>query len=113
MTHTINEIVNETVNVTGETVNVTMDETIKHAGNKCVTSDETLNETISEKINETINEAVLRLDAARPGLTAQRLIAASGKSRATVMRAIAALQREGKVEHRGSKKTGGYYPTGR
>ena len=32
-----------------------------------------------------------------------------GKSTATVERAIAALVKAGKIEHRGSKKTGGYY----
>lgn len=32
-----------------------------------------------------------------------------GKSTATVERAVAALVKAGRIEHRGSKKTGGYF----
>ena len=32
-----------------------------------------------------------------------------GKSAATVKRAVSSLVSEGLIEHRGSKKTGGYY----
>lgn len=73
----------------------------------------TISDTINDTINGTINEAVLCLVEATPGLSAQKMVAASGKSLRTVMRAVAALQREGKIEHRGSKKTGGYYPAGK
>ena len=38
--------------------------------------------------------------------------AALGKSAATVERAVATLVKAGRVEHRGSKKTGGYYLRG-
>ena len=34
----------------------------------------------------------------------------AGKGKATIERAVAALIAAGKIEHRGSKKTGGYYP---
>ena len=40
------------------------------------------------------------------------LVLRVGKSKATVERALAALIAAGKVEHRGSKKTGGYYLVG-
>ena len=62
---------------------------------------ETINETLSETINETIKS--------RPGISRAELIAMAGKSRATIARAIAALVESGKIERRGSKKTGGYF----
>ena len=43
------------------------------------------------------------------GISLLGLVARTKKSRATVARTIAKLRSEGKVEYRGSKKTGGYY----
>jgi predicted HTH transcriptional regulator len=63
-----------------------------------------------ETVNETVNETVKRLIQNHPGISSIKLIAATGKSRASVMRAIASLKAEGVIEHRGSDKTGGYYP---
>lgn len=63
------------------------------------------NEVISEAINEVIFEAIKRT----PGINKPKIIALVGKSRATVERAIARLIVDGRVVHRGSKKTGGYY----
>ena len=34
----------------------------------------------------------------------------TGYGRATVERAVRALVRAGRIEHRGSRKTGGYFP---
>ena len=59
----------------------------------------------AEAINEVINEAIRK----EPGINKPRLVRLVGKSRATVERAIVALVAAGKIEHRGSKKTGGYY----
>lgn len=55
--------------------------------------------------HETINETI----KSNPGIGLLRLSAVIGKSLATVARAVAALVAEGLIEHRGSKKTGGYY----
>ena len=74
-------------------------------GNSVLMGSEGLNEGLNETINETINEMI----KSNPGIGLVRLTGLSGKSRATVARAIAALVEEGRVEHRGSKKTGGYY----
>ena len=63
------------------------------------------NEPVAETINETINETIKN----NPGISLLDLVARTKKSRATVARAIAKLRSEGKVEYRGSKKTGGYY----
>jgi len=62
-------------------------------------------EAINEAINEVIKEAIKN----EPGINKPRLVRLVGKSRATVERAIVALVAAGKIEHRGSKKTGGYY----
>ena len=61
-----------------------------------------------EAINEAINEAI----KSRPGINKPEIVLRVGKSKATVERALAALIAAGKVEHRGSKKTGGYYLVG-
>ena len=59
----------------------------------------------AEVINEVIKEAIKN----EPGINKPRLVLLVRKSRATVERAIVALVAAGKIEHRGSKKTGGYY----
>ena len=63
------------------------------------------NETVNEVLNEAINEAIKNT----LGINKPRLIKVVGKSRATVERSIATLIAAGKIEHRGSKKTGGYF----
>ena len=60
---------------------------------------------MAEAINEVINEAIRN----EPGINKPRLVRLVGKSRATIERAIVTLVAAGKIEHRGSKKTGGYY----
>ena len=60
---------------------------------------------MAEAINEVINAAIRN----EPGINKPRLVRLVGKSRATVERAIVTLVAAGKIEHRGSKKTGGYY----
>ncbi len=56
--------------------------------------------------HEAINEAIKD----SPGINKPKLIKLFGKSRATVERAIAELVSASRIEHRGSNKTGGYYP---
>lgn len=65
-----------------------------------------------EAINEAINEAIYEAIKSRPGINKPEIVLRVGKSKATVERALAALISAGKVEHRGSKKTGGYYLVG-
>ena len=59
----------------------------------------------AEAINEVIKEAIKN----EPGINKPRLVRLVRKSRATVERAIVVLVAAGKIEHRGSKKTGGCY----
>ena len=69
-----------------------------------------LNEPI-EPLNEPLNGRLVRLVKTHPGVQLPYLLSVVRESRATVKRALAALVAEGKVEHRGSKKTGGYFVT--
>ena len=72
-------------------------------------ANEGINEGINEGLNEGIKFDVFRLILERPGCRVPFLAKALSVSRATVERAVAALIIIGKIEHRGSKKTGGYY----
>ena len=62
-----------------------------------------------EGINEGIKDWLIKLIERHPGTRLPYLKSVVGASTATVERAIAELVKAGKIEHRGSKKTGGYY----
>ena len=64
------------------------------------------------KFPEAINEAIYDAIKSRSGINKPEIVLRVGKSKATVERALAALIADGKVEHRGSKKTGGYHLVG-
>lgn len=68
--------------------------------------------TAHEPLNEPLSNHVLRLVQTHPGTRLPYLKSVVGKSAATVKRALAALVLAGRIEHRGSKKTGGYYCRG-
>ena len=74
-------------------------------------SNEPLNDTVNDTVNETVKSIVANLICKAPGIGSAALVSAVGKSRATVMRAVALLKQQGVIEHRGSDKTGGYFPT--
>ena len=63
-----------------------------------------------EGLNEGISGSVLKLVRTHPGVRVPYLHSVVSASRATVERAVAALVADGLIEHRGSKKTGGYFP---
>jgi len=77
--------------------------------NEGITGHGAANEGLNDGINEGIKFDVFRLILERPGCRVPFLTKALPVSRATVERAVAALIIIGKIEHRGSKKTGGYY----
>lgn len=64
---------------------------------------------INEGINDGVGDGVLRLVRNHPGRGVPFFTASLNVSRATAERAVAALVAAGRIEHRGSKKTGGYY----
>jgi len=66
-------------------------------------------EPINEPLNGELDERLLKLAKTHPGAQLSYMKSVVGKSLATVKRAIAALVKAGLIEHRGSKKTGGYY----
>ncbi len=71
-----------------------------------------LNLSVSEPIellNEPLSDRVAKLIATHPGSQIPYLKSVVGASTATVKRCIAALIADGRIEHRGSKKTGGYH----
>ena len=73
---------------------------------------EGINEGINggnEGINEGIKEKGYELVVACPGINAPALAERLGKSLATAERIVSELVKMGRIEHRGSKKTGGYY----
>jgi hypothetical protein len=77
---------------------------------------DTINDTINTlpdddatPLDEGVKKRLLRLIALHPGRNVPFFKAALTVSRITVARAVAALAAAGKIEHRGSKKTGGYY----
>ena len=64
---------------------------------------------INDPINGPVVDAVRQAVAKTPGINRERLAQRVGRSVETVKRAIAALVAAGEIEHRGSRKTGGYY----
>ena len=64
-------------------------------------------------LNEGINDSLVKLIDRHPGVRLPYLKSVVGASTSTIERAIAALVKAGKIEHRGSKKTGGYYLVGK
>ena len=61
------------------------------------------------KINGGINGGIKKAVADNPGIGVAQLSRIVGVSVRTVQRAVADLKCQGVIEHRGSKKTGGYY----
>ena len=95
-----NEAVNEPVNGLGEPVNGTINQ-----GREGI-------KEVYEGINEGINEGiklVLELLNRNSGINAPQIAALLGKGLSTVERTISEGIKMGVIEHRGSKKTGGYY----
>ena len=68
-------------------------------------SEVSINDPVGEAINDAINDAI----KSRPGVKKVELVKIIGKSKPTIERAIALLKQQGRIEYRGSKKTGGYF----
>ena len=93
----------ETINSGRKTIRES-GETIKSNGGVINKVGETINhvaETMSEMISDTIKS--------NPGISLVGIVERVGRSRSTVARVVAILKKEGCVEYRGSKKTGGYF----
>ena len=88
------------------------------SGGMCVTvynqlkkSGKYINEGINEGISEGINEGggLLKIIASNEGINARQLSKVAGRSLTTIERQLRKLKEQGLVEHRGTRKTGGYY----
>lgn len=73
-----------------------------------ISSNERLNERLSERLNSSLL-GTLALIKANPGIQRKEIVAETGKGDATIGRHLVSLVEKGLIEHRGSKKTGGYY----
>jgi len=71
--------------------------------------DGVLNGVLNGALNGALNEQLLELIRGFPGIQRKEIVDKAGVSERTVDRYIAELVSEGKVERRGSKKTGGYW----
>ena len=94
-------------------IDMAEDDRLSDSINAGITGHGAANEGINEGLNEGLKFDVFRLILENPGCRVPFFIQRLSVSRATVERAIAALITIGKIEHRGSKKTGGYYVKGK
>ena len=101
-----NEGINEGINGSDELTNGALNGTIKRVDDF---TDEPVNEPQNDTINNRLNSCILKLVKSHPGVKLPYLHSVVSVSRATVERAVAALIKAGKIEYRGSKKTGGYW----
>ena len=68
-----------------------------------------LNGPLSGPLNGPLKDKVMNLIAEIPGVNRKDLICRTGVSERTMTRNLSELERTGKIERRGSKKTGGYF----
>ena len=67
------------------------------------------NDTLNDGLNKNLT-ATYSIIRSNPGIQRKDISDISGKSIPTIERHIAILIKKGLIEHRDSKKTGGYYP---
>ena len=89
---------------TDETINDAI-KTDSSLQNEAINEAIKINSPIQNVTREAINEAI----KSNPGINKPRLMQLIKHSKATIERAIAELVRMNKIEHRGSKRTGGYF----
>ena len=69
---------------------------------------------LNDPLKVSLEDRIVRVVARHPGVQLPYLASVESlASRVTVKRAVAALVKSGRIEHRGSKKTGGYYLVGK
>ena len=73
---------------------------------------DTINDGLNDGLNDRLNDSVMttyNIISSNPGIQGKDIAEISRKSIPTIDRHIAILIKEGLIEHRDSKKTGGYY----
>ena len=66
------------------------------------------NDRLNDRLNDSV-KATYTIITSNPGIQSKDIADISGKSIPTIDRHISILIKEGLIEHRDSKKTGGYY----
>ena len=69
----------------------------------------TVNGPLSGPLSGPLKDKVMNLIAEIPGVNRKDLVCRTGVSERTMTRNLSELERTGKIERRGSKKTGGYF----
>jgi len=69
----------------------------------------TLNGTLNGTLSGTLNKRIIEMIRQTPGIRRKEIIEETGIPVRTIARCIAELVEEGRIERRGSKKTGGYW----
>ncbi|MBO7480852.1 MAG: putative DNA binding domain-containing protein [Bacteroidales bacterium] len=72
-------------------------------------ADDRLNDTLNDRLNDSVKNTYTIISSNPSGIQIKDIAEKSGKSIPTINRHISILIREGLIERRGSKKTGGYY----
>jgi len=76
---------------------------------KASAGSDTANDTASGPLNGPLKDQIMNLIAEIPGVNRKELVRRTGVSERTMTRNLSELERSGKIERRGSKKTGGYF----
>lgn len=111
---TVNEPVNEPINGRSDTIKNTSD-TINGTMNRhdevVNGPNEVVNEVVSghREVENEVAKTVLEAIKTKPGIKKPELQKITGKSHATIERAVDLLKKLSEIEYRGSDKTGGYY----
>lgn len=71
-------------------------------------SDDKLNDRLNDKLNSLTTSTYLFIKQ-HPGIRRKELATKTQKSIPTIDRILIELQKHNLIEHKGSKKTGGYY----
>ncbi len=69
----------------------------------------TIKRTIKRSTKQLTNARVLDVIVRNPGVARPQIAIMIGRGLSATAKALSELQQSGKIEHRGSKKTGGYY----
>ena len=85
---------------------------VSHPAASAVLSDSVASSVLSDSVSEGLNrgqQSVLDCIKAHPGLKVPGIETETGIPAKSIERHVSALIYHGLIEHRGSKKTGGYY----
>ena len=92
--------------------NAKVDKATDGSGDGKIRNKRPIKRPIERPIKRPIKDALLEAIRNQPGIQKSLLMTIVSKGRTVVTKALSSLQDEGLIEHRGSRKTGGYYGKG-